>query len=52
MTRKSTPKHEIYSILAGTVVASGLSKTAALQMARGMGKNVIVRPTKRANPST
>jgi hypothetical protein len=47
MTRRSTPKYEVYSILAGAVIASGLSKTAATDMARGMGRNVIVRPVKR-----
>lgn len=47
MTRKNTQKYEIYHILSDSVVASGISKTAADDMARGMGKWAVVRAQRR-----
>ena len=34
MTRRSTPKYEVYHLASGTVVLSGISKTEATKIAR------------------
>lgn len=46
MTRKSTPKYEIYHVASGAVILSGVSKTEAKKIAREM-KGCAVRPVKR-----
>lgn len=42
MTRKNTPKYEVYHVASGTVAVSGISKTEAKQIASQM-KGCAVR---------
>ena len=43
MTRKSTPKYEVYHLTSDVVAVSGISKTEATKIARDMG-GCAVRP--------
>jgi len=47
MTRKSTPKYEVYHIASGVVALSGISKTEATKIARQM-RGCAVRPVRAA----
>jgi hypothetical protein len=53
MTRKSTPKFEVYHVTTGQIVLDGVSKTEATLFARSMNegskaKRIAVRPMAKA----
>jgi len=50
MTRKSTPKYEVVHLKSMTVCLSGVSRTDATKVRRGMGSkdDFYIRPVKRA----